>query len=102
MGHFKTPCRRFKKINTINKVIKPSDLSEKHRVNSQNFEHLRHKLEKSIVFNDDERLDSVLGEIQSEWADLTLHNVKEYNFKRASNMIKGMKIYPSNLSFLKD
>lgn len=89
-------------LGTINKVIKPSDLSEKHRVNSQNFEHLRHKLEKYIVFNDDERLDSVLCEIQSDWTDLTLNNVKEYNFKRASDMIKAMKVYPENLSFLKD
>lgn len=88
-------------LGTINKVIKPSDLSEKHRINSQNFEHLRHKLEKYIVFNNDERLDTILSEIQSEWTELTLHNVKEYNFKRASEMIKAMKVYPEKLSFLK-
>lgn len=89
-------------LGTINKVIKPSDLSEKHRLNSQKFEHLRHKLEKCIVFNEDDRLDSILSEIQSEWEDLTLYNVKEYNFSTATKMIKRMKVYPDNLSFIKD
>lgn len=89
-------------LGTINKVIKPSDLSEKHRLNSQKFEHLRHKLEKYIVFNNDERLDLVLSNIQSDWEDLTLYNVKEKNFERASNMIRKMKIYPENLAFLRD
>ena len=89
-------------LGTINKVIKPSNLSEKHRLNSEKFEHLRHKLEKYIVFNNDERLELVLDEIQRDWRDLTLHNVKEYNFKRASKMIQNMKAYPKNLAFLKE
>jgi hypothetical protein len=89
-------------LGTINKVIKPSDLSEKHRINSEKFEHLRHKLEKYIVFNNDERLELVLSEIQSEWSNLTLYNVKERNFKIASEMINKMKVYPENLSFLKE
>jgi hypothetical protein len=89
-------------IGTINKVIKPSDLSEKHRLNSQKFEHLRHKLEKIVVFNNDESLDLVLSEIQSEWEELTLYNVKEKNFKQASKMIQIMKIYPEKFSFLND
>jgi hypothetical protein len=89
-------------LGTINKVIKPSNLSEKHRLNSERFEHLRHKLEKYIVFNNDERLEIVLDEIQSDWKDLTLHNVKEYNFKRASQMIRNMKTYPENLAFLQE
>lgn len=89
-------------LGTINKVIKPSDASEKHRLNSQKFEHLRHKLEKCIVFHEDDRLDSLLTEIQSEWEDLTLYNVKEYNFSTATKMIKRMKVYPENLSFIKN
>ncbi len=89
-------------LGTINKVIKPSNLSEKHRLNSEKFEHLRHKLEKYIVFNNDDRLELVLEEIQIDWKELTLHNVKEYNFKRASKMIKNTKAYPENLAFLKE
>lgn len=89
-------------LGTINKVIKPSNLSEKHRLNSEKFEHLRHKLEKYIVFNNDDRLELMLEEIQSDWQDLTLHNVKEYNFNRASKMIKNAKAYPENLAFLKE
>jgi hypothetical protein len=89
-------------LGTINKVIKPSSLSEKHRLNSETFEHLRHKLEKYIVFNNDDRLELVLEEIQKDWKNLTLHNVKEYNFKRASKMIKNTKAYPGNLAFLKE
>jgi hypothetical protein len=89
-------------LGTINKVIKPSNLSERHRLNTEKFEHLRHKLEKHIVFNNDERLELVLDEIQNDWKDLTLHNVKEYNFKRASEMIRNMKTYPESLAFLKE
>lgn len=89
-------------LGTINKVVKPSNLSEKHRLNSEKFEHLRHKLEKYVVFNNDDRLELVLNEIQNDWKDLTLYNVKEYNFKRASKLIKNTKIYPENSAFLKE
>jgi hypothetical protein len=87
-------------LGTINKVIKPSDLSERHRFNSEKFEHLRHKLEQHIVFNNDERLEIMLDEIRKEWKNLTLHNVKERNFKRASKQIRKMKKYPENLGFI--
>lgn len=89
-------------LGTVNKVVKPSNLSEKHRLNSEKFEHLRHKLEKCIIFNNDDRLELVLDDIQKDWKELTLHNVKEYNFKRATKMIKSMKVYPENLAFLKE
>jgi hypothetical protein len=89
-------------LGTINKVVKPSNLSEKHRLNSEKFEHLRHKLEKCIIFNNDDRLELVLDDIQKDWKELTLYNVKECNFKRASKMIKSMKVYPDNQAFLKE
>lgn len=87
-------------LGTINKVVKPSDLSEKHRLNSEKFEHLRHKLEQHIVFNNDERLEIKLDKIRKEWKELTLHNVKENNFKNASIKIRKMKKYPENLGFI--
>jgi hypothetical protein len=87
-------------LGTINKVVKPSDLSEKHRLNSEKFEHLRHKLEQHIVFNNDERLEIMLDKIRKEWKELTLHNIKEYNFKEASEKIRKMKKYPENLGFI--
>lgn len=86
-------------LGTINKVIKPSNLSEIHRKNSEKFEHLRHKLEQHIVFNNDERLELFLEEIRVEWKKLTLHNVKEYNFQRASKIINKLKRYPNKLEF---
>lgn len=89
-------------LGTINKIIKPSSLSEKHRLNSEKFEHLRHRLEKYIIFNNDERLELMLDEIRNEWKDLTLHNVKEYNFEKASEMIRKMNTYPEKLAFLKE
>lgn len=87
-------------IGTINKVLKPSDLSEKHRVNSERFEHLRHRIEQLIVFNNDERLEIELEKVRLDWQKLTLHNVKESNFLKATNWIKKLKKYPENLSFI--
>jgi hypothetical protein len=42
----------------------------------------------------------MLDKIRKEWKELTLHNIKEYNFKEASEKIRKMKKYPENLGFI--
>lgn len=88
-------------IGTVNKVIKPSDLSDKHRINSQKLEFLRHKIEKYLVFNDDERLELLLENVLKEWQQITLFNVKESNFTKAVERVKRLKVYPNNSEFLR-
>ena len=89
-------------IGTILRVVQPGKSSETHRINSERFEHLRHKIESHIVFRTDERLENFLEDVRSEWERLTLFNVKEKNFKLAQYYLRKLGKYPENLSFLED
>lgn len=87
-------------VGTILKIANPGDLSEKHRLNSEKFERIRHKIEKHIVFNNDERLESYLDTVRTEWEQLTLLNVKQRNFNKATKWVLKMNKYPKNLEFI--
>lgn len=89
-------------FGTINRIIQPGNLSEQHRLNSERFEQLRHKLESHIVFHNDDRLEKLLEEVRIEWNRLNLLNVNERNINKAREMIRRLGKYPENLGFLDD
>ena len=89
-------------LGTISRAKQPGNQSEKHRLNSESFEHLRHKLERHIVFHNDERLEEHLEEVRLEWKRLSLLNVKENHFIQARKIINDLGKYPENLGFLND
>ncbi len=86
-------------LGALLRFMNPRLKSDIHMTNSQEFEKLRHLLEKTIIFNSQNLQENSLEIVRKKWSKLTLHNVREENFKTASYWIDQMNIYPKTINF---
>lgn len=78
--------------------LKPSEISEKCRIKSEQFESLRHQLQELIEFTavtaSDKEFEKNLSSFRMKWDNIGTMNVSNKNFNKAEYQIKKLDIYP--------
>ncbi|MDZ8029073.1 MAG: hypothetical protein RMX97_30920 [Nostoc sp. DedQUE11] len=83
--------------------LNPSEISDKFRVKSDEFESLRHYVEEIIEFHYDEQSQEenkkLLGDVRERWHKLGSLNMSNENFTKADKTINQLNKYPKDIKF---
>ena len=90
-------------LSALQTFLKPSEVAEKFRIKSDEFEALRHKVEEFLEFyikeNTDIEQGKILEEIRENWSKIGSLNMSDRNFNKAGKRIRVLNRYPEILDF---
>lgn len=90
-------------LSGLQTFLNPSEISDKFRVKSDEFESLRHYIEEIIEFHCDEQTGEVnkdlLKNVRERWEKIGSLNMSGQNFKIAGKKLDKLNRYPKGLKF---
>jgi len=85
-------------LSGLQTFLKPSEVAEKFRIRSDEFEALRHEIEEFLEFHFKENMEgekmNILAEIREKWSKTGALNVSAKSFDKASKRLRGLNRYP--------